>query len=234
MSTDIRDQKKAIADAVALGQAAQGSANTARNIADAAASGLQVISGTVQTISAEMVRKFTSGPIAAAAFVLDSVSGYFYATVSHGLGDAAPDIEVYDNDKDKQSVQSILVDNNTIKLELSDNEMATNSFPLVCIVLGKNTPVEPVLGAWEPMPGGSRDFRLLNGNLENTTDMGVTFNLMGSSIVEAFICVQESKIYAKNQTGEYLSFAGNGAYLSGEEENDYLFRKAYPDSIALV
>ncbi len=104
---------------------------------------------TVQTISAEMVRKFTSGPIAAAAFVLDSVSGYFYATVSHMLGDAAPDVEVYDNDKDKQSVQSILVDNNTIRLELSANEMATNSFPLTCICLGKNTPVSTGVGLGE-------------------------------------------------------------------------------------
>jgi hypothetical protein len=241
MSTDIRQQKKDIADAKAAAQAAQGTANNALNVgqvaqsvADAAASALQVISGTIETISAEMVRKFNSDAIPQSAFVLDPVTGYFYATVSHMLGDVAPDIEVYDADKDKQRIQSIIVDNNTIKLELDSEDMASNSFPLTCIVLGKNAPDSPVTGAWEPMPGGDRDFRLLNGNLENTTDMGVTFNLMGTDIVEAFICTQESKIYAKNQAGEHFSFAANGAYFAQEEVNDYLSRKALADSIALV
>jgi hypothetical protein len=241
MSTDLRQQKKDVAAAKAAAQAAQSTANTAlvtgqtaQSVADAAASAVQVVSGTVQTVSAEMVRKFTSAPIAATSFVLDVARGYYYATVAHMLGDSAPDIEVYDNDKDKQRIQSIILDNNTIELELDADDMATNSFPLVCIVLGKNSPVQPVLGAWEPMPGGDRDFRLLNGNLENTTDMGVTSNLMGTDIVEAFICTQESKIYAKNQAGEHFSFAANGAYFAQEEVNDYLSRKALADSIALV
>jgi hypothetical protein len=155
MSTDIRAQKKAIADALAVGQAAQGTANTAQSAAEAAASALQVVSGTVTTLSAEMVRKFKSEPIAAASFVLDAVSGYFYATVSHMLGDATPDIEVFDNDGDKQAVQSILVNNDTIKLELSAAEMASNSFPLTCICLGKNTPVPGVGSNGIQLPGGT-------------------------------------------------------------------------------
>jgi hypothetical protein len=64
--------------------------------------------------------------------------------------------------------------------------------------------------------------------------MGVNVNLMGDSIVEAFISVAESMIYAKNQAGEYLMFDGNGAYISAPTEVLYLSRKALVDSIALI
>lgn len=152
MSTDLRQQKKDVAAAKAAALAAQSTANTAlatgqtaQSDAAAVAAAVQVVSGTVQTVSAEMVRKFTSAPIPATSFVLDAIRGYYYATVSHMLGDAAPDVEVYDNDKDKQRIQSIILDNNTIELELDADDMATNSFPLTCICLGKNTPVQPVV-----------------------------------------------------------------------------------------
>ncbi len=78
-------------------------------------------------ISTEMVRKFTSNPLSSSDFYLFPENGYFYATVNHGLNDSTPDLEVYDNDK--QEIQPMVVDSNTIKLELSANEMTTNSFP---------------------------------------------------------------------------------------------------------
>ncbi len=140
MSTDIRAQKKAIEDTLAAAQAAQSSANTAQGAADTVAASLQNAVGTIQTISTEMVRKFTSNPLSSNDFYLFTENGYFYATVNHGLNDSTPDIEVYDNDKEKQSIQSMVVDSNTIKLELSANEMATNSFPLICICVGKSSP----------------------------------------------------------------------------------------------
>ena len=155
MSTDLRQQKIAIAavkaevlaaqdtanNALTIGQVAQDSANNAQGSADSAMSAVQLVSGTVQTLSGEMVRKFTSQPIEAVSFVFDPVRNYYYATVSHLLGDLAPDVEVYDNDKDKQRIQSIIVDLNTIELELDGDDLTNNSFPLTCIVFGKTEPV---------------------------------------------------------------------------------------------
>jgi hypothetical protein len=250
MSTDIRAMKKAAADAAAAAQVAQSTANTAqsaaniaqsaantaKSVADAATAALQTITGTVQTISAEMVRKFTSEPIESSAFVLDAASGYFYATVSHMLSDPKPDIEVFDNDGDKQAVQSILMDNNTIKLELSANEMATNSFPLTCICLGKNTPDQPVSGQWNPIPGGVGDLRLVNGVLQKTLDMGVTVSDLVMGVLEAFICTewpQGGSIFAQTDINLWQSFDFNGIQIQAEEEQDYLLRKASPNSILL-
>ena len=148
MSTDIRQQKKDLALVNYAATAAQNTATSAVSIgqaaqaaADAVSTTVQTVIGTVETLSGEMVRKFTSGPIESTAFVLDSARGYYYATISHLLSDSAPDVEVYDNNKDKQRIQSIIVDLNTIELELDAEDLANNSFPLTCIVLGKNTPV---------------------------------------------------------------------------------------------
>ena len=148
MSTDIRSQKIAIAAVKAETLAAQDTANSAMTIgqlaqqaADTVSTTVQAVIGTVETLSGEMVRKFTSQPIAAAAFIFDPARNYYYATVSHILGDLTPDIEVYDFNKDKQRIQSIIVDLNTIELELDAEDLENNSFPLTCIVLGKNAPV---------------------------------------------------------------------------------------------
>ena len=148
MSTDIRSQKLAIAAVKSEAIAAQDTANNAMSVGQLAQQGVDTISntvsaviGSVETLSGEMVRKFTSQPIEFSAFILDPVRGYYYATVSHGLSDAAPDIEVYDNNKDKQRVQSIIVDLNTVELELDAEDLSHNSFPLTCIVLGKTAPV---------------------------------------------------------------------------------------------
>ena len=147
MSTDIRQQNADLAAARAIAIAAQNTASNATSIglaaqqaADTVSNAVQIITGTVDTLSAEMVRKFKSGPIAAVAFELDAVAGYYYALVSHMLGDAAPDIEVYDNDGDKQRIQSTIIDSNTIRLELDSEDLASNAFPLTCICLGKTTP----------------------------------------------------------------------------------------------
>lgn len=187
MSTDIRQQKKDIAAAKLAAQTAQGTALTAQGTAtnaitigqaaqqaaDAVSTAVQTVVGTVETLSVEMVRKFTSQPIEAAAFVLDAVRGYYYATVSHGLGDAAPDIEVYDADKDKQRMQSLIVDNNTIELELDAEDLASNSFPLTCIVLGKNTPSPVGVGlAGEPIPGRNDVVRYNANSLNGTVEYG--------------------------------------------------------------
>ena len=98
MSTDIRQQKKDLAAAKAIAVAAQGAASNAISIgqaaqqaADTVSNAVQTITGTVETLSVEMVRKFKSGPISAVAFELDAVAGYYYALVSHMLGDAAPE-----------------------------------------------------------------------------------------------------------------------------------------------
>ncbi len=152
MSTDLRQQKISIAAVKAEAIAAQDTANNAMTIgqlaqqaADTVSTTVQTVIGTVETLSGEMVRKFTSQSIEAAAFVFDPVRNYYYATVSHLLLDLAPDVEVYDTEngkpKDKQRIQSIIVDLNTIELELDADDLANNSFPLICIVLGKNAPV---------------------------------------------------------------------------------------------
>lgn len=223
MSTDIRAQKKAIQDAINLGQTALQTGQTAQNAADAAASAVQVISGTVQTISAEMVRKFTSAPIDAAAFVLDAVSGYYYATISHMLGDAAPDIEVYDNDKDKQSVQSIVVDNNTVKLELTSADMTSNSFPLTCIVLGKNTPVTPGVGeagiAVAAKPGWMARYTPGLKQVQKQLDAMGWVNIIDSAnILEARLGA-DGTVHTKDEAGNYqYAFIDGGAWVPSNPE----------------
>lgn len=208
MSNDIRAQKLAAKAARDAALSAQSTANTALNvgqaaqsIADAAASALQAISGTVVTISAEMVRKFNSEDIPQSAFVLDAVSGYFYATVSHMLGDAAPDIEVYDADKDKQQIQSIIVDNNTIKLELDPDDMASNSFPLTCIVLGKNTPVSTGVSNWTQMPGSTERYRVVDFKLQISED-GITQlgDDLKTGVEMAFLAPTLNRVYVKTST----------------------------------
>jgi hypothetical protein len=154
-------------------------------------------------------------------------------------GTKAVQMSCIDADGDEQGFSQLMHpyagDVQKVAVELSATQYAENAYPLSFLVQGnrKVSSGTAAVGMWEPIPGGSRDFRILNGNLENTTDMGVTVNLMGTDIVEAFICVAESKIYAKNQLGEYMSFESNGAYSTGEEQNDYLTRKAFPDSISL-
>lgn len=216
MSTDIRQQKKDIAasKAAALAaqtaaQAAQGTATNAVSIgqaaqlaADTVSTAVQTVVGTVETLSVEMVRKFTSQPIEAAAFILDAVRGYYYATVSHGLGDAAPDVEVYDNDKDKQRMQSLIVDNNTIELELDAEDLASNSFPLTCIVLGKNTPVQPVI-AWLMTPGSGREFgissQIVYSRLVGTIEADLSNLFVG--VVNAFL--QGNRLYVELVDGSF-------------------------------
>jgi hypothetical protein len=260
MSTDIRAQKKAIADALLAAQSAQGTANNAVMIgntakatadaattigntavaaADAAATAVQVISGTVQTISAEMVRKFISQPIDAASFVLDVVSGYYYATVSHMLGDAVPDVEVYDNDKDKQAIQSILVDNNTIKLELTAADMQSNAFPLTCICIGKDTSASAV-AAWRLIPGSTTNsYRLLDSMVVESLDGGATINIVYYVQAEEAFLGTNNRIYAKEPqvSGPSLYWS----HISGEPsreaqltEAEYNAAKALPGTIVLV
>ncbi len=228
MSSDIREQKKIAAEAKAAAlaaaqaaQAAQGTANTAlstgqaaQSIADAAASAVQIVSGTVQTISAEMVRKFTSSPIAAAAFVLDAATGYYYATVSHLLGDAAPDIEVYDADKDKQRIQSIIVDNDTIKLELDAEDMASNSFPLTCIVLGKNTPVPTGVGL-----GTGYDIQMFGTAVKVQRPDGtlVTLEEGGTDLIYAY----NGRVYIQMQDGVKNEYAEPDFARQGCEDGDW-------------
>jgi chaperonin cofactor prefoldin len=227
MSTDIRTQKQKIEQAIALGQAAQ-------NAADAAASAVQVVSGTVQTISAEMVRKFTSQPIQSAAFVLDEVSGYFYATVSHLLGDAAPDVEVYDSDKDKQQIQSIIVDSNTIKLELSAADMASNSFPLTCIVLGKNTPTTSPVNPGEAIPGTTfiARFQASNNSVEYDAGSGYTQIAGTDGSLEAFIGA-DSWIYIQRPNDEYFKVLPGMWALSPTDGGNYANNKADVAAILL-
>jgi hypothetical protein len=120
-------------------------------------------------------------------------------------------------------------------VELSATQYAENAYPLKFLVQGNRAVSQDTTpsGVWVPMPGGSRSFRVVDGNLENTENMGETFNLMGTAIAEAFICVQEFKVYARNELGECMSFESNGAFSAVEAENDYLARKSFPDSISL-
>jgi hypothetical protein len=216
--SDIRNFKKMLAD-----QAVQ----LTEQAAQIAVTGAKLV-----TLETTMVIENTFA-VAKAAFVL--IDEFWVYNLVHQMNSVTPDVTIFDAGGDAQLIQTIGMDANTLKIELNQGEYDGGNFPLTVNIQAKNSPVSSVFvaGQWVPMPGGSRDFRVLNGNLENTENMGETFNLMGSEIVEAFICVPESKVYAKNQAGEYLSFAANGAYLSGEEENDYLTRKAFPDSILL-
>jgi hypothetical protein len=88
-------------------------------------------------------------------------------------------------------------------------------------------------GLWEPIPGGTQYFRLIDGSLQSTSGMSGIVNYLMSSVLEAFICVQESKVYAKLLNGMYISFESLSIDWGSEEENDYLYRKSFPDSIPL-
>lgn len=233
MSTDIRQQKKDIAAAKAAAQVAQGTAQdaqgtaanavtigqAAQQAADLVSGAVQVITGTIETISVEMVRKSNSGPIAATAFILDAVRGYYYATFVHGLNDAAPDIEVYDADKDKQRIQSIIVDNNTIELELDAEDLASNSFPLTCIVLGKTAPAP----SFVMMPGGEFTYRLLNGVVQRGNGVGENFSDIYMNVVTAFLSA-DSRVYA------YLADGTTNWKLDGSDINNVISLSDYSDA----
>lgn len=90
------------------------------------------------------------------------------------------------------------------------------------------------LGEWNPIPGGFRDYRLLNNQVEWTMDFGGTTTIFMTDVMEAFICTPESTIYAKLLSGIYISKSDGSSTLIQEEPNDYLYRKAYPDSIPLL
>jgi hypothetical protein len=119
-------------------------------------------------------------------------------------------------------------------VELSATQYAENAYPLSFLVQGNRKIGQGSTAAgWVVLPGSDRSFRVLNGSLENTQDGGLNINLMGDSIVEAFISVMDSQVWAKNQSNEYLIFSANGAYLSAGSEVAYSALKLFPDSISL-
>ena len=88
---------------------------------------------------------------------------------------------------------SLIVDNNTIELELDAEDLASNSFPLTCICLGKNTP-DSDLGAL--MPGGTSTYRLRSGSVERLSSNGGTeWSTVYNNVVTAFLSA-DSRVYA--------------------------------------
>ena len=132
-------------------------------------------------------------------------------------------------------MQSLIVDNNTIELELDAEDMATNSFPLTCICLGKNSPVTPVAGGWEAIPGDIGELRLLNGNVERSLDGGLTVERQvfpGLIAVEAFIGAN-SRVYARLDNGGFVETQIGIWTVQSSEGGDFNAAKSDPSAVIL-
>jgi hypothetical protein len=235
------DTRQARLDAIAAkeaAQAAQLAADSANTAVTTLGSTVSTIDGKVSATEAELISVSQEMIIneefqlVQASFVLEN--GFYVADVTHTLSGSRPDMTLVDSIGDEQGQAQMIVKSPTVvRVELDPSQWADNSYPMFLTLQGKKSAPILAQGQWEPIPGGTRDFRVLNGNLESTDDMGVTVNLMADSIIEAFISVADSQVWAKNESNEYPTFDQNGAYLAAGTEVAYVTRKALPDSIIL-
>lgn len=235
------DTRQARLDAIAAKEAAQ----AAQLAADTANTAVTTLGSTVTTlnskvsatevelisVSQEMIIN-EEFQLVQASFVLEN--GFYVADVTHTLSGSRPDMTLVDSVGDEQGQAQMIVKSPTmVRVELDPSQWTDNTYPLFLTLQGKKSTPVVAQGQWEAIPGANRDFRILNGNLESTDDLGATVNLMADSILEAFISVADSQVWAKNASNEYPTFDQNGAYLAAGTEAAYISRKARPDAIIL-
>jgi hypothetical protein len=234
------DTRQARLDAIAakeLAQAAQLTADSANTAVTTLGTTVSTIDGKVSATEAELISVSQEMIIneefqlVQTSFILEN--GFYVADVTHTLSGSRPDMTLVDSIGDEQGQAQMIVKSPTVvRVELDPSQWADNTYPMFLTLQGKkSTPV--VAQGWVALPGANRSFRISNGNLENSTDQGVNVNLMGTDIVEAFVSVMESQVWAKNQSNEYLIFGSNGAYLAAGSEVAYAAKKVLPDSISL-
>lgn len=246
MSTDIRATKQAIADNLAATQAAQAAANTAQssavaaqNTSDTNSASIQSALDTIAVNAGAMVRKFGPVAITAAEFTLNSISGFYEHLLTHGLLDEAPDVEVIDSQREKQIIQSIGVDANSVKLELTVSDVANNAWPLYAIVFGKSgsvLPVAAIASMFKRVGTTNHWYQLVGTTLQYSPD-GVTAdtNMDNYNVIEAFMLTNNGQIYIKYNDGNYYMFAGALPAEPGIEitQNTYDSRVGFTDRIVI-
>lgn len=253
MSTDIRAIKQTAAQLLAATQAAQQTADnavlaantadskavTAQSVADTNAQEIQAAMTAIADNAANSVQK--AGPIAIEAdeFTLNSFSGFYEYYLSHGLNDEAPDVEVIDAAKEKQLIQSSGVDANSVKLELTADDIAGNQWPLYAIVIGKPGSVLPIAGngaPWVAIANNVRYFQRSGDRIDSSID-GVTVEtpMVLLNVVSAYLTTISGRLYAAFNDGTY-------GYLEGTDLNAplveisalmYSGRESFPDYVAL-
>lgn len=203
-STDIRSIKAttvAIADSLAT-QAAAVEAQNAR----------------VVTMESSMVIE-KSFSVAKAAFSQNGI--YWVYDLVHGLNNVNPSSSIFDADGDLQLIQTKVQDANTLRLELSAEEYADNSFPLEVAIQAKSNPVvTPV--TWFKAPTMAYHWRVLNGELQNSQDGVTALNAsFAQGIVKAAIG-GNGLLYIQNANG-YFGLNDNdlAAGFVAATEGDY-------------
>lgn len=184
-STDIRSIK---ATAAAI---AQNLETQAQAVAD---QGARVV-----TMESSMVieKNFT---VAKAAFIQ---SGAFWVyDLVHGMNSLTPSSEIYDADKELQLIQTKVQDANTLRLELSADEYADNSFPLEVAIQAKSNPVVAST-AWFKGATMVYHWRVLNGDLQNSQDGNTVLNpSFAQGVLKAAIGGND-RLYIQNANGYY-------------------------------
>lgn len=152
----------------------------------------------------------------------------------HGMNTIAPGVEVFDAGGDVQTVQTIVIDDDTLQLEFSQLEYDGNNFPLAVSIQAKNSPVVYVPGLWEAIPGDIGELRLLGGKVEYTLDGGATITrevFPGRIASEALIA--NSRVYATVENGDLLETLIGTWEVQGSERGDYNDAKASVSAIVL-
>lgn len=188
--SDIRSFKKMLAD-------------QAQQLTEQAAQ-LVTTGAKLVTLETTMVieKTFT---VAKAAFSL--VDGFWVYNLLHEMQSVTPDVTIFDDGGDQQLIQSIGVDLNNLKIELSQVEYDDGSFPLTVNIQAKNAPMMSnfVAGSWNDA-GDTSQLRFLNGKVERTLDMGVTIDRQlfpDLTATEAFFTT-DNFVYALLDNGVFV------------------------------
>ena len=214
--SDIRSFKKMLADQQAL---------LTQQAAELATTGAKLV-----TLETTMVIEnvFT---VAKSAFTFaDEVWTY---NLVHGMNTLAPGVEVFDGGGDAQTVQTIVVDSNTLKIEFSQFEYDGNNFPIAVSIQAKNSPVVPTEGQWSALFNGV-NFRLLNGEVEFSVDGGATVSgpvFPGHVVSESFI--SNGSIYASVENAVTLQNVIGSETVTAIDEAPYLLAKQAADTTML-
>lgn len=253
MSTDIRATKQAIADTLAATQAAQAAANAAQAAADTAQSSAVAAQNTSDTNSASiqsaldaiavnagaMVQKFGPVAITSSEFIQNTFSGAYEYYLSHGLNDEAPDVEVLDSQREKQIIQSIGVDANSVKLELTASDMTDNAWPLYAIVIGKPgsmLPTQAIESLFKRLGNRNQYYRLTNGNLDQSTDgVNVENAMVFLNVTSGYMLTTPGTVSVALDDGTYCRFDGSNPLLPATEITQSTYDSAigFSDRIAL-
>ena len=212
MSTDIRALQQIAADNLAASQTAQATANTAQATASINTDSIQSALDTIAINAGAMVRKSNPVAIASNEFVLNASSGVYEYVLTHGLNDEFPDVEILDSQREKQLIQSVGIDANSVKLELTAGDIAQNAWPLYAIVLarpGTVLPIAPVVSLFKRLGITNHWYQLVGTTLKYSPD-GVTAdtNMDNYNVLQAFMLTNNGQIYIKYNDNTYYMFAG--------------------------